>query len=304
MKLIDLAINRPVAVISVVLMTVLLGWLALTTIPIQLTPDARKPMIIVQTNWRGAAPAEIEREIVNRQEEVLKGLEGLEKLESSARRGRASITMEFEITQSRERQLLLINNRLGQIAGMPDEADEPRLITRDTDDSPVAWFVVKTLPGNNRSVYTYGDFVEDVIQDQLERVPGVALVNVYGGDEQELRAIVDPRKIALYGLTIPEIANALRGTNVNLSAGDVDEGKRRYTVRTESELNTLERVNQVVLRSRLDPVTGRIARVTIGDIAKVTFGYQRPSVRIRNLGDNAVVVNTVRDAFNSSIYRL
>jgi len=206
MKLIDLAIKRPVAVMSVVLMTVLLGWLALTTIPIQLTPDARKPMIIVQTNWRGAAPAEVEREIVNRQEEVLKGLEGLEKMESSARRGRASITLEFEISQSRERQLLLINNRLGQITGMPAEADEPRLITRDTDDSPVAWFVVKTLPGNNRNVYTYGDLIEDVVQDQLERVPGVALVNVYGGDEQELRAIVEPRKIALYGLTIPEIA--------------------------------------------------------------------------------------------------
>jgi hydrophobic/amphiphilic exporter-1 (mainly G- bacteria), HAE1 family len=295
MKLIDLAIKRPVAVMSVVLMTVLLGWLALTKIPIQLTPDTRKPLIIIETNWRGAAPAEIEREIINRQEEVLKGMEGLEKMVSSARRGRGSITLEFEISQSRERQLLLINNRLGQITGMPDEADEPRLKTRDTDDNPVAWFVVKTLPGNNRSVYTYGDYVEDVIQDQLERVPGVALVNVYGGDEQELRAIVDPRKIALYGLTIPEIANALRGTNVNLSAGDVDEGKRRYTVRTESELNTLERINQVVLRSRLDPSTGRIARVTVGDIAEVTYGYKKPSVRIRNLGDNAVVVNTVRD---------
>ena len=295
MKLIDLAIKRPVAVMAIVLMTVLLGWLALTTIPIQLTPDARKPMVIVQTIWRGAAPAEVEREIINRQEDVLKGLEGLEKMESSARRGRGSITLEFEISQSRERQLLLINNRLSQITGMPEEADEPRLITRDTDDNPVAWFVVKTLPGNDRNIFTYGDFVEDVVQDQLERVPGVALVNVYGGDERELRAIVDPRKIALYGLTIPEIATALRGTNVNLSAGDIDEGKRRYTVRTESELNTIERVNQVVLRSRLDPSTGRIARVTIGDIATVAFGYKKPSVRIRNVGTNAVIVNVVRD---------
>ena len=295
MKLIELAIRRPVAVLSIVLMTLLLGWLALQTIPIQLTPDVRKPVIIVLTTWRGAAPAEIEREIVNRQEEALKGLEGLEKMESSARRGRARIVMEFGVTQNMERVLLLINNRLSQINGMPEEADEPRLRTRDTDDNPIAWFAVKTLPGNSRSVFTYGDFVEDIVQDRLERVDGVALVNVYGGDESELRAVIDPRKMALYGLTIPEVADALRGTNINMSAGEVDEGKRRYTVRTESELNTVERVNQVVLRSQMDSVTGRIARVTIGDVAAVSFGYKKPTRRIRNLGKNAVVVNAVRD---------
>jgi len=94
MKLIELAIKRPVAVMSIVLMTVLLGWLALQTIPIQLTPDARKPLVIVQTIWRGAAPAEVEREIVNRQEDVLKGLEGLERMESQASSGRAQIIID------------------------------------------------------------------------------------------------------------------------------------------------------------------------------------------------------------------
>ena len=179
MKLIALAIRRPVAVLSMVLMTVLLGWLALTTIPIQLTPDVRKPLIIVETRWRGAAPAEVEREIVNRQEEALKGIEGVEKMESSAQRGRARISLEFNVAQNMERALLLVNNRLGQVGDLPAEAGEPKLLTRDTDDNPVAWFVVKPLPGNDRSIYTYRDFVEDVVQDRIERVAGVALVNVY-----------------------------------------------------------------------------------------------------------------------------
>ena len=295
MKLIEIAIRRPVAVLSVVLMVVLLGWLALTTIPIQLTPDVRKPVIIVTTQWRGAAPAEVEREIVNRQEEALKGLEGLETLESSASRGRSRILMEFGVTQNMDRILLLVNNRLGQISGAPEESDEPRIRTRDTDDNPVAWFVVKTLPGNNRPVFTYGDYVEDVVQDRLERVDGVALVNVYGGDEQELRIVVDPRKMALYRLTVTDVAAALRGTNISISAGNVDEGKRRYTVRTESELNTVERVRDVVLRSQVDASTGRIARVTVADVATIRFAFKKPTTRIRNLGENAVVVNAVRD---------
>ena len=77
MNLIRFAIQRPVAVFASVLMIILFGLVALQTIPIQLTPDVRKPIINIRTNWPGAAPAEIEREIINRQEEVLRGIEGL-----------------------------------------------------------------------------------------------------------------------------------------------------------------------------------------------------------------------------------
>ena len=74
MKLIELAVRRPIAILSIVLMVLLMGWLALQIIPIQLTPDVRKPLIMIQTSWPGASPAEIEREIVIPQEEKLKGL--------------------------------------------------------------------------------------------------------------------------------------------------------------------------------------------------------------------------------------
>ena len=80
MNIIRAAIDRPIAVMAAVLMIVMFGLVALKTIPIQLTPDVRKPVITVKTNWPGAAPAEIEREIINRQEEVLRGLEGLDEM--------------------------------------------------------------------------------------------------------------------------------------------------------------------------------------------------------------------------------
>jgi HAE1 family hydrophobic/amphiphilic exporter-1 len=80
MDLIRVAIDRPIAVISAVLMAILFGLVALTSIPIQLTPDVRKPVITIETTWPGAAPAEIEREIINEQEEVLRGLPGVEKM--------------------------------------------------------------------------------------------------------------------------------------------------------------------------------------------------------------------------------
>ena len=117
MNLIRAAIERPVAVIAAVFMIVMFGLLALNTIPIQLTPDVRKPLITLQTIWAGAAPAEIEREIINRQEEVLRGLEGLERMVSTTHDGRGRIKLEFAIGQNMDRALLLVANRLDRVDG-------------------------------------------------------------------------------------------------------------------------------------------------------------------------------------------
>jgi hydrophobic/amphiphilic exporter-1 (mainly G- bacteria), HAE1 family len=295
MKLIELAVRRPIAVLSIVLMIVLMGWLALRIIPIQLTPDVRKPLILIQTSWPGASPAEIEREIVIPQEEKLKGLEGLEKMESRARRGRATIILEFNITADRNRSILLINNRLQQVTGLPEEADEPILRTRDTDDNPIAWFSITKLPGNAKSIRSYGDFLDDVVRDKLERVTGVAAVNVRGGNESEIRVIVDPNRLAHYRITVPDVNSALRGTNISISAGEVDEGKREYRVRTESELNSVARVKGVVLRTQRDKASGRVFRVTVGDVANVEFGHKKRDARIRNFGQPAISVSAIRD---------
>ena len=296
MPAIRTAIDRPIAVLAAVVMVVMLGLVALRTIPIQLTPDVRKPIITITSYWLGAAPAEVEREIVNRQEEVLKGLEGLEEMTSTSEDGRSEITLEFNIRQDMDRALLLVANRLDRVNNYPEEADEPTLDTSGSDDSPIAWLILRRLPGNQRAIHTYGDFAEDVIKDRLERVPGVARANVFGGSEREMRVVVDPELMAFYGLTVPDIANALRAANASISAGDIDEGKRRYVVRTEGEIKTLAQGRAVVLRSVEDPESGRMARVTLGDIAEIRFDYKEPTAHIRHLGRPALAVNAVREA--------
>ena len=85
MNIIRLSIMRPIAVVAMVLMIILFGWVSLTEIPIQMAPDVRQPVIIIKTNWRGASPTEVEREIVSRQEEELKGIEGLRRIQSQMR---------------------------------------------------------------------------------------------------------------------------------------------------------------------------------------------------------------------------
>ncbi len=295
MNLIRLAIARPIAIIAAVLMILLFGLVALQTIPIQLTPDVRKPVLTITTNWFGAAPAEVEREVTNRQEEVLKGLEGLSRMVSQSQDNSSEITLEFKVGHNMDRALLLVANSLDRVSGYPEETDEPTIRTASAEDQAIAWFIIQRMEGNIRPIHEYGDFIEDTIKERLERVPGVARVNVFGGSERELRVTVDPKKMARYGLTVPDVVRALQGANTSISAGDITEGKRRYIVRTDSELKTPERVRAVLLRSAEDPATGRLARVMLGDIADVIFGYKDPVARIRTLGEPAMAVNAIRE---------
>jgi HAE1 family hydrophobic/amphiphilic exporter-1 len=294
MDLIRYAIDRPVAVIAAVLIAVLFGTLALSQIPIQLAPDVRKPIVVVDTSWPGAAPSEIEREIVNPQEETLRGLDGLEIMTSRSRTGQASVTLEFAVGTNMSQSLLLVSNRLDRVGGYPDEASQPTLNTSGSDDSPLAWVLLTAKEGNTRAMPTYGDFLEDVIKDRVERIEGVSAVNVFGGTQRELQIVVDPQRLSRYGLTVPEVVRTLRAENISISAGDVDEGKRRYIVRTESSLNTEEEIRNVVLRSGV--ATGGIGRVRVMDVAEVAFAYREATSRLRFKGQPGLAFNLVRES--------
>lgn len=294
MNLIRYAIDRPVAVVAAVLIAVLFGTLAMSRIPIQLAPDVRKPIVVVETAWPGAAPTEIEREIVNPQEETLRGLDGLEIMTSRSRTGQASVTLEFAVGIDMSQSLLLISNRLDRVGGYPDEASEPTLNTSGSDDSPIAWVLLTAARGNTRSLPTYGDFLEDVAKDRIERIEGVSAVNVFGGTPRELQVVINPQRLSRYGLTVPQVVRALRAENISISAGDVDEGKRRYVVRTESSLNTEEAIRNVVLRS--DVATGGAGRVRVMDVAEVSFAYRDPTSRLRFKGQPGLAFNVVRES--------
>ncbi len=295
MNLIRAAIERPIAVVSGVLMIILFGLVALRTIPIQLAPDVSKPVISIRTSWPGAAPAEVEREITNRQEEVLKGLNSLAGMESSSSRGSARITLEFNIGTNMDKALLLVSNRLDRVGNYPDETNEPTLSMSGNEDRPIAWFILKRAPGNNRPMHEYGDFFKEVLQERIERVEGVSEVSGFGGSERELQIIVEPELLARFRITPAEIITALRRANAAVTAGKVDEGKRSYTVRADAELNSIEAVEAVIIRSESQPGTNRIGRVSVADIAKVGFAYKTPTARIRQLGEDSIAFNAKRE---------
>jgi len=329
----DFCIRNPVKVAVGVILVWIFGLLALWRIPVQLTPEVTRPIISVRTNWNGASPEEIEKEIVTPQEEQLQDIAGMIDFRATCADSRAEIEMEFEIGTNMSATLLKVGNRLDQVRQYPEDADKPVIRSVSTSSSRIAWFslmpaapardeleafldknpelrgpfepvlaaevidivaiyelsekyqAVQELILGNRDPMGLKIFATDVISAELERVPGVADADVYGGSDLELRVIIDPVRLAARHLSILDVRRALDAENTNVSGGDIWEGKRRNVIRTLGRFEDPEQVASVVLAYRAgSPVYVRdVARVQLDHSKSTGVGHQR-GVRMLSVG--------------------
>ena len=289
MNIIQFAIRYPVTTTVAVILMALFGLVSLMKLPIQLTPDVSKPEITIATRWQGASPKEVEREIVDKQEEQLKGVEGLEKMFGESSYDSGEIILRFPAGTNTDTALLRVSNRLNQVKAYPDEVDEPVISSANSNGRAMGWFIFEPLEENPVEIDTLRDFAEDVIKARFERIPGVAASNVYGGRKRELRVLVDPLKLAIRSLTVLNLAQALDQENRDYSAGDFDEGKRAYVVRTTGEYQSPEDVGNVIIARRDG------APVYVRDVATVSVSYQEPQHVVREMGRNSIAVNAIRE---------
>ena len=293
MKIIEGAVRFPVTTAVCVILLALFGILALLRIPVQLTPDVEEPEITVSTVWPGASPQEIEREIVDEQEDQLKSLEGLVEMESSSSDSRGQVVLRFTTGTDIDTALLRVNNRLEQVPEYPPDADKPVIRSVDQNANAVGWFIIRPHPtAENRfegDISHLFDFADDELKPEFERVEGVAAVNIYGGREREMQVVVDPAELAAREITLNELAAALDAENRNYSAGDFDEGKRRYIVRTVGEYTSPEDIEDIVITIR-DGVPVRVR-----DVAHARLGYRKAGARVFQMGEQVLAMNAIRE---------
>ncbi len=256
-----LSLSNPVAVLVAVLLALIFGALSLDRLPVQLTPEVQEPEITIRQTWRAAAPEEVEAELVEPQEEVFRGLPGVTKILARAQRGRSEVVLTFAVDTNIDRALLEVLNRLNQISSFPDDADEPVISAVGGDSRPIAWFILKTETGNDRPIDSYQDYIEEVVKSRFEQVPGVALSEIYGGRETEIRVTYDPYRAASLNVQLPRAAE-LAGTIKDVTGGFTDVGRRRYTVRFAGKY-PLDKIGEMVVEWR----AGR--PILLRDVAKV-----------------------------------
>ncbi|TNE92716.1 MAG: efflux RND transporter permease subunit [Deltaproteobacteria bacterium] len=287
--MIRLAIARPVGVAVGVLLVLLFGVLSLQGLPIQLTPDVSIPSITVTTRWPGAAPSEVEREILLEQEEVLKSVDGLERMIGTANDSSAELTLEFAVGTPMEEALVRTSNRLAQVPDYPESARQPVLATADTSGPPMAVLVVKSADG--RDVTATRTWVEDNVVPLYERIPGVAGIRLFGGRDSEVQVRFDPSELAGRGISVAELTAAVRGELSDISGGDMSLGKRRYVVRTEVAPADPTGLEEAVLRVEPD---GAVVRV--GDVATVERGLRKADRYVLANGTDALAMLFDREA--------
>ncbi len=294
MNPIDFAIKKPVTVLVGVILVVLFGLITANSLPIQLTPNVDTPIITVTTRWEGASPEEIEREIVDEQEERLKGIEGLQKMTSTMSEGTSSVELEFDLDMDISRALVDVSDKLRQVPEYPENVDEPVMQAGEREEaSAIAWFILKRTPDSTlapEDVPLLRTLVEEEVKPLLERAEGIARIGVVGGVEREVRVVIDPAKLTGRQLTLSDVRDAIRARNVDVSAGTIDQGKRSYTIRTIGEFEDLSEIENLLLARRDgNPVFLR-------DIGHAEFGYKKRTTLVRTLGEPAIALNAGRQA--------
>lgn len=300
MNVIDFFIKNPVKVAVGVLLLVLFGLLTVVPpsilpspirVPVQLTPNMDEPVVSVTTLWEGASPEEVEREIIDPQEEVLKSVTGLKKLTSAASQGSGAITLEFVVGTNQDVAKQDVSDALRRVKyQIPlNEFENPIVISgRPFGQEAIAWMILSS-EAPDVSVPSMKTFVDDNVKSVLERVEGIASIGVYGGREREVQVVADPWRLAQAGITFNELAQALTSQNTNVSAGASSQGKRDIVIRTMGQFTSLEEVRQTVIK------TGPGGPIRVGDVAEVRDDFKKQYEFVRSKGREVIALAAYRE---------
>ncbi len=298
MDLVKGSIARPVTVSVCVLLVVMFGMIGVNAIPIQLTPNVDRPIVTVETRWAGRSPEEIVERITQEQEEQLKNVNNLRKMVSVSNEGQSSISLEFMVGADIGRALQEVSDALRQVPEYPADVDEPTVrATEGSTENAIAWIIIE-LPAEladehpGFEISHLFDQFEKEVKPFLERIDGVARVNIYGGRPRETRVLADARRLARHGLTYRDLVQALRSENLNISAGAIAEGKRDYRIRVVGQFETEEDVLETIIAYRNG------APIYVRDVAEVEIGYtkERGFVRSHEGACMAMNLNRQNDA--------
>ncbi len=267
--MIDAIVRRGTLLTVAALVLCVLGLLAAFRVPVQMIPDLEVREISVRTNWPGATPQDVEKEILIEQEEFLRAVPNLSRLIAYASTGRAEIELEFPFGTDITQALIDVNNALSQVPAYPETVDEPRVTADSFSQNSFMYYRVVPLSGNPRALDMdmMRDFIDDNVRTRMERVRGVSQVDVRGGAERQIQIYVDPAALAERGISLSQLRGVIRERNRDISAGDLNTGKRRYLLRTVGRFDSLIEIEDLIIARQGDAV------VRLRDVAEIRLDH-------------------------------
>jgi HAE1 family hydrophobic/amphiphilic exporter-1 len=258
---------RPVTTLVVTLAVMLFGFVAAGRLPVELLPDLSYPTITIRTSQPDAAPLEVEDLVTRPLEELVGAVPGVVRVESVSREGESEIVLDFAWGTSMDRAMADVREKLDR-ANLPTDAQRPIVLRYDPTQEPILRLALVGPPGADAA--TLRTHADRRIKRELEKLSGVAAVQLHGGDEDEVLVELDPDRLAALGLTADDVVQAISRSNVNRPGGALTDSQSRYLVRTLHEARDASQLSAVVVRSEAG------ADVYVRDVARVT---RRPKER-------------------------
>ncbi|KPK81055.1 MAG: acriflavin resistance protein [Phycisphaerae bacterium SM23_33] len=287
-----LAVRRPVFTIMVVLIVVILGVVSLLRLPIDLMPDISYPTLSITCSYEHASPEEIEVLVTRPIEEAMSAVPGVEEVNSTSVEGRGIVRVTFAWGTDLDAAASDIRDRLDRVMPhLPDEAERPTLRKFDLASFPILILgaASKLDPIQMRRM------IDDQIKYRLERVPGVAAVDVWGGLEREIQVNLHADRVNALKLPLDQIVSRIGEGNVNVPAGTIDRGNLEVTVRTPGEYTDLGQ-----LRDAAVAVRGGVP-IQLKEIADVEDSWQRVTRIVRINGEPGVRLSVNKQSGKNTV---
>ena len=255
-----IAIRRSVTTLMVTMMVFLAGIVAYMNLDMNLMPEVDIPVVVVSTTYVGAGPTEIENLVTEPLEESLSTVSNVENVTSVSSANMSLVMVQFVDGTDIDIAAMDLRDVVDRTkALLPDDANEPNIIKMDMNATPISVGVT----AENMDLTALNEMVEDNVLNRLERIEGVASVDVTGGVEREVRITIDPQKMAGYGLSTTSISQSLSAENMNLPSGSLLQGTTDVQVRTMGEFESIEDIEQLPI------TTPSGALIHLEDVARV-----------------------------------
>ena len=267
MFLSDFSIKRPVAAIVIIITLMGLGLIALNKLRVNQIPDVEQPVMVVSITYPGASPDTVEREIVNRIERALQGIEGVDQTRSSssASEGLAQFVLVFEFHKDMTQASDEVRNAIGTVRyKLPVEMREPVLTRIDPGAQPIMQMALSSATLSHAEI---SRLAEDQLADRFRALPGVATVNVNGSLTRELSVLLHAQKLREFGVSVTEVVNALRAQNATAPVGKVRGALEDQSIRLVGRFESPSEFNQMLIKRSGDNL------IRLGQVATVQDGF-------------------------------
>jgi hydrophobic/amphiphilic exporter-1 (mainly G- bacteria), HAE1 family len=260
MKLARLSIDRPVTILMFFLAVVFLGLVSLRELSVDLLPDISYPRLSVMTQYTGVAPEEIETLVTAPLEAAVSGIPGLRRVESISKEGVSYMTLEFAWGMDMDFTMLHTREKLDSARNtLPEDVDNPTIIPLDPQSKPI---MVLALSGE-RSLLELKEFAEDLVKPRLEQIEGIGSAEITGGVEREIQVDINPQLLALYGMTVDEVARRIDAFNRNLQGGTIRKGMFKYAIRVVGEFESVKEIAEISLMTTKERGVIRLRDIAI-----------------------------------------